>query len=114
MVAVLILGGALITLGVYLILANSLNGAGSVQIPGFSLNVPSSLLVLFLGVVLFAWPFTNWWPDEVVDPSATVASAAEPSTTVLGATEPTASTANTAVTVATAEPTTPPTTAQPT
>ena len=108
MAAVLILGGVLIALGVYLILANSLNELGSVKILGFSINVPTSFLVLLLGVVLFAWPFTDWWPDEVVDiPTTTVASATELSTTAPGATGPAASTA---VTAATAEPTNPPTT----
>jgi hypothetical protein len=84
MLGVQILGLVLTVLGVYLILANVLGTEGKVQLPGLVLNVPSSMLVLVLGVAVFLYPLSPWWPGQpeaspTPGPTTTVAPSVEPS-----------------------------------
>lgn len=78
--SVQILGGVLVALGIYLILAKALGSQGTVQLPGVAINVPGSVLVLLLGVGIFLFPLSPWWPEEAVGSSGTT-----PTTTTVGA-----------------------------
>ncbi|HEX2029221.1 MAG TPA: PT domain-containing protein [Nitriliruptorales bacterium] len=67
MLAVQVLGILLVAAGLFLMVRNLL-GPGQIVLPGVSLNVPSSLLVLVVGVAVFLFPFSPWWPaDEPTD-----------------------------------------------
>lgn len=100
MIVVVILGIALILFGGYLIVANATNGEdGSAQLPGISFDIPASLLVLFAGIVLFAWPFSPWWPDGDDAADSTIAA---PATTAVALT----AAPDTAAATTTAAPTT--------
>jgi len=78
MLAVQIVGLILTILGIILILARALAGESNVIIPGVTIKAPTSVLVLVLGVLVFLFPVSPWWP-VAGNPSASPA--ASPSLT---------------------------------
>ena len=62
MLAVQIVGLILTILGIILILARALAGESNVIIPGVTIKAPTSVLVLVLGVLVFLFPVSPWWP----------------------------------------------------
>ena len=64
MVLAQILGFVLIVVGVALLVVPRLSTASSVAIPGVTINAPASVLVLIVGVAVFLFPYSPWWPGE--------------------------------------------------
>ncbi len=87
MLAVRILGTVLVAFGGYLTVARLLQESGSVTFPGGSVKVPSSLLVIALGVAVFLYPNTPWWPDsdpdEIIATNSTTTTVVPATTTTL-------------------------------
>jgi len=74
MLAVQIVGGFLMALGTLLLLRRVVVTESDLQIPGVTLKAPASVLVLILGVLVFLFPWSPWWPETASAPSPTPSS----------------------------------------
>ena len=63
MLAVEVVGIVLIVLGVVLLAGRVVGSESDVQIPGVTIKAPASVLVLVLGVLVFLFPYSPWWPE---------------------------------------------------
>jgi len=120
MIFVEALGVTLVVIGLILLISPRLSTTSSLAVPGISINAPASVLVLLVGVLVFLFPYSPWWPGEdkpgpSPSPSAGTGSPS-PSQAVVSPTAPVESQGTQSVTptnappseVATASPTAPP------
>jgi hypothetical protein len=63
MLAVQIVGVVLMVLGIFLLI-RAVGAESDVTVPGVTIKAPSSVLVLIIGVIVFLFPFTPWWPED--------------------------------------------------
>jgi hypothetical protein len=64
MLLVQIVGLALIGLGVVLLVKKLVGAESDLQIPGVTFKAPASVLILILGVFVFLFPYSPWWPTS--------------------------------------------------
>ena len=88
MIAVEVVGVILIVLGVWLLAARAAGSDSDVQLPGVTIKAPASVLVLVLGVLVFLFPYSPWWPENAASPSGPTPTLA-PSTPTLAPPTPT-------------------------
>lgn len=65
MIFVEVLGAVLILTGLLLLVVPRLSSASSLTTPLVTINAPASILVLIVGVGVFLFPYSPWWPGEV-------------------------------------------------
>jgi hypothetical protein len=65
MVAVQIVGGLLMALGALLLVRRVVGTESDLQIPGVTLKAPASVLILIVGVLVFLFPWSPWWPENI-------------------------------------------------
>jgi len=78
MIFVEALGITLVVIGLILLISPRLSAASSLVVPGITINAPASVLVLLVGVLVFLFPYSPWWPggDDTPSPSPSPSSAA--------------------------------------
>lgn len=64
MVLTQILGFVLIVVGLALLVVPRLSTSSSVAFPGVTISAPASVLVLIVGVAVFLFPYSPWWPGD--------------------------------------------------
>jgi hypothetical protein len=82
MIAVEVVGVVLIVLGVWLLAGRAAGSDSDVQLPGVTIKAPASVLVLVLGVLVFLFPYSPWWPEKAASQSGSTPTLA-PSTPTL-------------------------------
>jgi hypothetical protein len=75
MLVVQILGLGLVALGVLLLVKKLVGLESDLQIPGVTIKAPASVLILVLGVLVFLFPYSPWWPGN---PGGTAGASTQP------------------------------------
>lgn len=81
MVAVQIVGAIMMVTGLILLVVPRMGSESKVIVPGVTIDAPASVLVLLIGVAVFLFPYSPWWPSSTNGPQSAIPSLAPASAT---------------------------------